>query len=567
MAFPKHILYTLFCCVLLSTAAAQPLDIPVLLSANYGELRANHFHSGIDIKTQGVTGKRVLAVDDGYVSRISVSPTGFGRALYVQHPDGTTTVYGHLERFIPSIETYVREQQYSKKSFKVELYPSKDKFPVSRGELIALSGNSGSSGGPHLHFEVRNRAQVPLNALIKGTVTVRDTIAPRAVKLYWVSLDYSGPVPVHSIRRNVAVSGTGANKYTISGGALKVSGEGYFAVEIAERKNGTDSYMAPASIKAAVDGKQYFGMNIDAIPFDMARFSNAVTLPGANATRNGVFRLAVLPNNPLRIYGNTPNRGIIRLEDSDQHAVEIEITDDCGNISFLNFNIIRDETAVPPKAIQEGKQVLWSHRFTHSGEGLLVDIPAGSLYESIIFRTQTSPQPAYGYSPIYSVHDPYELVQKSFTVAIDAASLPENLRSKALIGRISPEGRRSSAGGSWKADSRADAGVVETQTTVFGKFYIAVDTVAPRIVPGFKDGENMASRKSLTITISDDFSGIDTYTATIDDKWAIFEYDPKTARLIHSFDDDRWSKGAHTLKLEVADAKGNTSTLNTKYVR
>lgn len=543
-----------------------PVDIPVIYSANYGELRPNHFHAGVDIKTEGVTGKRVFSIGDGYVSRISVSPTGYGRALYILHPDGTTSVYGHLDSFSPAIEAYVKERQYAGKAFKIELYPAKDKFPVKKGELIALSGNSGGSAGPHLHFEIRNPAQVPMNPILKGTVPAGDTIPPRAVKLYWVGIDYAGPVPVHSIRRKATVTGNGAGKYTIQGGTLKVSGEGYFAVEISERKNGTYNYMAPTSIDARIDGEQYFGMHIDAIPFDMAQFSNAVALPGADASRNGVFRLAVLPNNPLRIYADTRNRGIIRLADTDRHEIEIEITDDCGNRSLLTFGIARDDTAVPAKPTPEGRQVLWSHGFTHNSEGLSVTIPAGALYESIVFRTQSSPRPGYGYSPIYSVHDPDELLQKSITVAIDASSLPVNLRGKALLGRVTPAGRRSSAGGAWRADG--NSGVVSTGTTSFGRFYIAVDTVPPRIVPAFVEGENMAGRGSLTVRITDDFAGIDTYTAAIDDKWAIFEYDPKTTRLIHYFDDARWSKGAtHTLRLEVTDTKGNRSVLETKYVR
>lgn len=557
----------IFYLVLLVPASAQlPVDIPIFYSANYGELRPNHFHAGIDIKTEGVTGKRILTIDDGYVSRISVSPTGYGRAIYIQHPDGTTSVYGHLENYTPVIEAYVREQQYAKKAFKVELYPAKDKFPVKQGELIGYSGNSGGSAGPHLHFEIRNSAQVPLNPILKGTIPAKDTIAPRAVKLYWVDLDYAGPVPVHNIRQKVAVVNNGTNKYTIQGGTLKINGEGYLALEISERKNNTDNFMGPTDIVAKIDGKQYFGMHIDAIPFDVTRFSNAVMLPEADASRNGVFRLAVLPNNPLKIYNNTPNRGILRLTDTDRHEIEIEITDDCGNSSLLTLNIVKDEAAIPPKATPEGKHVLWSHSFTHNQEGLTVTIPAGSLYESIIFNTQASPQPSYGYSPVYSVYDPDVLLQKSITLAIDATSLPANLRNKALVGRVTAAGRRSSAGGAWRAEG--NSGVVETRTTSFGRFYIAVDTVPPRITPAFTEGENMASRKSLTIRITDDFSGIDTYIGTIDDKWAIFEYDPKTTRLIHYFDDSRWPKGAtHTLKMEVTDAKGNKSILNTKYVR
>ena len=153
----------------------SPVKIPLLLSANFGELRIDHFHSGLDIKTQGVTGKEVVAAASGYIYRISVSPGGFGKALYIRHPSGYSTVYGHLDRFTPEIEEYVKAQQYEKKSYLVTLFPAKDKFPVKQGELIAYSGNSGSSAGPHLHYEIRkSESEIPVNPLLFefGTVII-----------------------------------------------------------------------------------------------------------------------------------------------------------------------------------------------------------------------------------------------------------------------------------------------------------------------------------------------------------------------------------------------------------
>jgi murein DD-endopeptidase MepM/ murein hydrolase activator NlpD len=162
----------------------SPVNIPLLLSANFGELRIDHFHSGIDIKTQGATGKEVVAAASGHVYRISVSPGGFGNALYVRHPSGYTTVYGHLDRFSDEIAEFVRTSQYEKKSFAVTLYPTREKFPVKQGEIIAYSGNSGSSGGPHLHYEIRRSDnEKPVNPLLFEFGT-NDNIAPVIEKLF-----------------------------------------------------------------------------------------------------------------------------------------------------------------------------------------------------------------------------------------------------------------------------------------------------------------------------------------------------------------------------------------------
>lgn len=174
-------------------------DVAGLYSANFGEMRPNHFHSGIDIKTDGVTGKPVLATADGYISRIAVTPGGYGRAIYITHPNGTTSVYGHLSKFRDDIEKYVHEERYRTRRNSINLYPSADRFPLKQGEQFAWSGNTGSSAGPHLHFEIRDsRTQRTLNTISSGVIRTRDDIPPRLVKLYYVEVDSVRGVPVHA---------------------------------------------------------------------------------------------------------------------------------------------------------------------------------------------------------------------------------------------------------------------------------------------------------------------------------------------------------------------------------
>lgn len=202
-------------------------DVAGLYSANFGEMRPNHFHSGIDIKTDGVTGKPVLATADGYISRIAVTPGGYGRAIYITHPNGTTSVYGHLSKFRDDIEKYVHEERYRTRRNSINLYPSADRFPLKQGEQFAWSGNTGSSAGPHLHFEIRDsRTQRTLNTISSGVIRTRDDIPPRLVKLYYVEVDSVRGVPVHARPRPVELVEKTPGRYALKQeGALPSAAE------------------------------------------------------------------------------------------------------------------------------------------------------------------------------------------------------------------------------------------------------------------------------------------------------------------------------------------------------
>lgn len=547
----------------------SPLDIPLLVSGNVGELRGNHFHSGVDFKTQGVTGKTVRAVAPGYVARIAVSPGGYGKALYLNHPDGTTSVYGHVERFTPEIERYVHEQQYRRQSFSVDLYPPREMFRYERGEQIASSGNRGSSGGPHLHFEIRETAsQQALNVLAEKMIPVKDGIAPRIVTLYYIEVDTVQGVPVHTTRYSRSVRQSAGGQYALPDtAALKISPRGYFAAEVSERKDGAGNALGPYRIESTLDGKPVFSFTMDRINFSLSRYAQAVALyPESRGKRNGVYRLTVLPNNPLPLFRGTVNRGIVSLPDDRPHRMEIILTDDNGNRSTLAFNLRNGLPPRTPKAETGSADlrltpVRWDKPFSLSGESFRVEIPARALYESILLETGTGPRPAYAYSPLYKIHTDGVLLHSNITVSLDAGELPAGLRSKALLGRLSGK-TPVAAGGAWSD------GEVTAKVRSFGNYFVAVDTVAPRIMPEFKERENMQGKRSLSLIVSDNFSGIGSYEAAIDGKWALFEHDPKTRRITHYFDDDRWQTGVtHHLELTVTDVKGNRTLFKSSYVR
>ncbi|MDD3108825.1 MAG: M23 family metallopeptidase [Alistipes sp.] len=541
----------------------SPVAFPVYLSANYGEMRGNHFHSGIDIKTQGVINKPIRAIADGEVVRIAVSPWGFGKALYLQHDNGTTSVYGHLERFDASIERYIHERQYAQKRFAVDVTPPAGMFVFKRGEQIALSGNRGSSGGPHLHLEVREtNTQRPLNLVARGMIAVKDTIAPRPLMLYYVSVDTVLGVPIHTVRQRYKVRTQGAGRYTVDGGTLKVAPVGYFALEVEEKKNETSNPMGVYAIEERVDETLNFRMTLDRIGFDVGRYCYAAALyPQARHSRNGVYRLVKLPHNALPVYGRPALEGLLRVEDAESHTVEMLIADDCENRSVLRFTVQRGLEA-PTSLPTTGLPVYWDQEFNYRDQGLTLSLPRRTLYESELLQIKVRDTLPGTYSPLYEVHDAEVPVFGAMKLGIEATAVPERLRSKALLATVGRDGSRSAAGGAW------EGGWIQIETRSFGRYCVVVDTIAPRIVPQFKNGENYSSRKTISFTISDNFSGIDTYTGTIDGVWALFEYDPKRAMLTHYFDDARWpTGGTHRIELVVRDGKGNRSTFKGTYLR
>lgn len=540
-----------------------PLDIPMFLSGNFMELRSDHFHSGLDIKTNGVEGLPVRAVKDGYVARIKVSPWGYGKALYLQHPDGTTTVYGHLQRYAGAIADHVLEAQYAAHDFSIDNYPDAGKLPVKQGDVIAYSGNSGGSSGPHLHFEVRNGDQHALDPEAHG-IDLVDNLAPELRGLRVYPLDgTSAAMPYPAGAKGFPLV-KGSSGYRLKQDTVDAHGTIAFALNVVDKYNGTTNDCGPRKLELFVDNKPFFTVALDHIDFGVQRFCNAHTDYGLFKDNDLQYqRLYKLPTNKLRIYGKEPEQGRLTVEPGSFHRVRILATDANGNTSQLSFTVrgVEAEKAVTwlPK---EGSGTLMKAGLEnrYDGAGIRVILPPDALYEDILFTHAAKPKPQRTFSPLHAVHSSTTPLHVSATISLKADSVPAALTAKALVMRSGPKGKSSAHGGTW------EKGWVRTTVKSFGDYYVAIDTVPPTITPiGLRS--SMAGRAGFALRVSDNLSGLEKWHGTLNGEWILLEFDPKAKSLSHQFDKYTDKKGRQTLKVDVQDERGNLRSFSYTFTR
>lgn len=535
----------------------QPLDIsPPALAGSFGEIRGNHFHSGIDFRTNQREGYPVYAVADGYISRLRVQNSGFGQALYINHPNGFTTVYGHLQRFAPKIATIVKNLEYEKKSFEIDEFPDATLIPVHKGEIIAWSGNRGSSGGPHLHFEIRDtKTEETINPQFFGII-IPDNIPPVIHGLYVYRLN-GKTFNENTPKQAIGISGANGSYKTTA--PISLTGEVGFGIVVTDRHNGLSGTNGVYSIQLEVDGKKIYTSALERFAFEDSKAINShIDYPTYLNTKRSIQKSFVEPGNPLKIYSGLVNSGRINFNDGASHQLRYIITDAKGNSSVLPFTVNAGSAPLAAPVIPAGIIYPYNKVNEFNTDDIKVVFPLGTLYSDLNFTYKKLPKPTgNAWSAVHQIHNRYTPLHVGFDISIKADNLPENLRSKALI--VNSNG--TSQGGFF------ENGYVKATPKNFGSFYIATDTLAPRIVPvNIAEGKNMAGLSKIFFRISDNLSGIKSFNGYIDGKWALMEFDTKTATLWHSFD-ERTASGKHTLELVVADMKENTRKYTVTFFR
>lgn len=526
----------------------QPLDItPPALAGSFGEIRANHFHSGVDFRTNQREGYPVYAVADGYISRLRVQNSGFGQALYINHPNGFTTVYGHLQRFAPKIATIVKNLEYEKKSFEIDEFPDATLIPVHKGEIIAWSGNRGSSGGPHLHFEIRDtKTEETINPQFFGII-IPDNIPPVIHGLYVYRLN-GKTFNENTPKQAIGISGANGSYKTVA--PISLTGEVGFGIVVTDRHNGLSGTNGVYSIELEVDGKKVYTSALERFAFENSKAINShIDYPTYLNTKRSIQKSFIEPGNPLKIYSGLVNSGRINFDDGASHQLRYIITDSKGNTSVLPFTVNAGAATATVPIVPSGTIFPYNKTNEFTTDDIKVFFPLGTLYSDLNFTYKKLPKPTgNAWSAVHQIHNRYTPLHIGFDISIKADQLPENLRSKALI--VNANG--SSQGGFF------ENGYVKARPKNFGSFYIAVDTIAPRISPvNISEGKSMAGLSKIILKISDNLSGIKSFDGYIDGQWVLMEFDAKTATLWHSFD-ERTPSGKHSFELVVTDMKENT---------
>lgn len=542
-----------------------PMDIPVSLSGNFMEPRDNHFHSGLDIRTQGQEGIPVRSVADGWVSRIKISPWGYGKAVYIDHPDGHTSVYGHLQQLKGTVGGACLDAQYRSKEFSIDQYYEKGMVPVKQGEIIALSGNTGGSGGPHLHFELRRSGdQHALDPQALG-IKVTDTMQPEiiGIRLYPITdTSLVGPYPARSL--GFPAQG-GSGSYSLRSGAIPTAfGTVGLAIHTIDRYDGSSAKCGVRRIELYVDSVLSFSVNLDEIDFSTTRYSNAhMDYALFKGNRMDYHRCYRLPNNKLTIYGKEVPQGEIPLEAGKDRKIHFRVTDANGNVSILRFQL-HGATANEAKAWETmaptGSLFRYDTKNQIVEEGVSLTVPALSLYDDTYVQFDRKPAPAKAITPLFILHDQLTPLHSNCSLRIDVPDLAIGIRDKALIVRMDDGGRPSAVGGKY-----AD-GALTAQVRQFGNYTVMLDSVPPTI-SNVDLRSDMKGRNGFTLKIADNLAGIDSWKGQINGDWILMDYEPKSKALNHVFDKHTQANGAKEFKLEVTDDRGNIARFELAFTR
>lgn len=530
-----------------------PLKIPIALSGTFGELRSNHFHSGLDIKTQGREGIDIHAAAEGYVSRIKISSFGYGKALYIQHPNGYTTVYAHLKKFAPKIEAYVKAQQYKQEKYTIELFPSKQELPITTEEVIALSGNSGGSGGPHLHFEIRDAQQRPMNPMLFG-INIKDTHKPLVNTAWLYPLDQetliNGSNKPYRLKLSTQPDGT------LKASPVKACGTVGIAVSSVDQQDAANNKNGYYKIESSVNGSKNFELEMKRFAFSETRYINRmIDYSYFKKNRSRITKLFIEPNNPLSIYKD--GNGYITIQDSLSYNCAITVKDFKGNTKKLLIPITGENKNKQETQLNQAYNhyAYTSVPFEFSNPFVSIAIPKGALYDDTPLNIKELP------NNCIQIHENTVPLHKYMSLSFSLANTP--LPNQSYIGKFYEDPTKPSYVGAKKTANRITA-----RTRDFGSFGVFTDTKKP-IVKAINFGNNkwISNNKTLRVWIHDKETGIKNFKATINGKFALMEYDYKKKLLIHYLDDGIYTSGKNDLKIYVEDNVGNNTIFETTFYR
>ena len=527
----------------------NPLDIPLELSGTFGELRSNHFHAGLDIKTQGKVGFKVFAVADGYISRIKVQQYGYGKTIYITHPNGYTSVYGHLSKFNTKIDAYVKRIQYKKENYETgNIFPKKGAFILKKGQIIAFSGDTGGSGGPHLHFEIRDtKTEHVINPILFG-ISIPDSKSPTIQSLLGYPLSEDARINQQNNSHKISIKHMGNGKYIAD--RITASGTIGFGIHVFDRLDNAWNKNGIYSLEMLVNGKRHYYHDVSIFSFAESKYLNLlIDYSYYKKYKKRIQKTFKENKNELSIYKGLINNGKINIKSGFNYSIEIIAKDIVGNTSSVKIPVIgKKSNAVFKKQKDTTAYKIIADNFQKfKKENITIAFPKNTFYQDIYLDFKVD-------SGVAKVHTPSIPLNKSYTLTFNVSKYTSQEKEQLYIANTEY------AKYPRYVNTRKKDTTFYTTTKTLGKYTLKIDTLKPDVkILYIYNKQWITSAKTLKVKVSDVDSGIKNWRATIDNTWVLMQYNHKKGVLTYNFSDKILVGSKHIFKIVLSDNVGNTT--------
>ena len=526
----------------------SPIDLPLNLSGTFGEFRSSHFHYGLDVTTNKKPGYNVYSIDSGSIVRINVSTSGYGKVLYISHPNGLTSIYAHLKEFSPKIQEYIKTQQYLNKSYSIQKFFNNGEIKVNKGDLIGYTGNTGGSSGPHLHFEIRDtKSQNPINPL-SFNYKYDDSNRPIIKSLYVFDEG-------DSFKKN------NPKKYEIK----KINDSLYIAdkiiysnkigigIEVYDRQSKNNyNRNGVYEVKMFLDSVLNFSYKMDKINIDESVFRKIFYDYSLLKTKKKrIQKVYYPPNSKLNFLNHNVSTGIFISSDKDEKDVLLEVSDWNNNISYLNFKIEGNTSNLLEKSI-DGIEIATNQKYLIKKNNSEIGFKKNSFFNKVALNIK------YKNDTLKIDEDLYPL-RKSYNIKIFKQVEDSIIKRQSYIGLINKNGTVS-----YLKTNKKD-NFFSTNSSILGSYTLSRDSINPEVKPlNFSLNKDISNQKTIRLRVYDKTSGVKSYNVLINDKWALFEYEPKSNLIFHQIEDGIIKNGENNINIKVIDGVGNETEINSK---